>query len=528
MPIERDSPPPVIVSSSGAMDNQLISTDRSAEMGGVRRASFEAEPAVVQSNPMALDQPQPVDAFIRLALAENRAVRAARMNILALEHRIPQVTTLDDPVVSNTIFPIPAVAPQFSLMGYMPYDMLLAQQFPWFGTLRLRGQVAEEDVKVAIMELAAVQLDTVASVKRAYHDLHYSEQAEALLQENRKLAVDFVEIARQRYKTGTATQVDLLRAEVAVSDVDRELELTRQGLNEARTELARLIHASPETEFQTLPQADTARVPDELDRLYQLASISRPDLRGRLATIARDQKAVELAQKRFYPNVSLGLVYQDMEKTNAMTPRTAGGMPNVGLFVGFNLPVHRSKYRAGVCEAQARLAADSLLYENERDQAHRDVKDLFVQATVQRNILELLRRVNRPAAQQAFELTANDYRVGNAGVDYLSVINAWRELLQIEIQIAQADAELGKSLALLERAVGLSISENPPDPTAISQPLPESSPSTPANPTAEPGAETNSNPVSPEALATPEPTTITEDDSKAGADPISASVPQEP
>ena len=60
-------------------------------------------------------------------------------------------------------------------MGYMPYATLLAQQFPWCGTLRLRGQAAEDDVKIALFELAAAQLDVVANVKRAYYDLHFNE-----------------------------------------------------------------------------------------------------------------------------------------------------------------------------------------------------------------------------------------------------------------------------------------------------------------------------------------------------------------
>ena len=416
--------------------------------------------------------PQPVDTLIRRALEENRTVRAAKFNVLSLQHRIPQVTTLDDPVVSNTIFPIPAVAPQFSLMGYMPYDALLAQQFPWFGTLRLRGQVAEEDVKVALMELAAAQLDTVAAVKRAYHDLHFNERAEALLQENRTLAVDFLNIATQRYKTATATQVDVLRAQVAVSDIDRELENTRQGIAEARAELARQLHLSPETSLRTLPQLSNPDVPAELERLYQLAAASRPNLRGRLAAIARDEKAIELARKRFYPNLTLGVVYQDMEKTNAVTPKTASGMPNVGLFVGFNLPVYRNKYRAGVCEAEARRSADIQLYEDERDQVNRDVKDLFVQAKVQQNVIRLLSENNRVTAKQVFELTASEFRAANVGTDLLSVISAWRDVLQVELQIAQLEAELGKTLAGLERAVGVELNEHPPDPAAVSAPVP--------------------------------------------------------
>jgi outer membrane protein TolC len=411
---------------------------------------------------------QPVDVYIRRALDENRMVRAARFNVLALKHRVAQVTTLDDPVIANTIFPVPAVAPQFSLMGYMPYDALLAQQFPWFGTLKLRGQAAEEDVKVALFELAAAQLDVVAAVKRAYYDLYFNQRAQAILAENRRLAVDFLAIARERYRTGGATQTDVLRSEMAVTDIDREAELVRQGHAEARAELARLIHVDPETELAALPPATEAEVPGAVERLYRLAAASRPDLQGRLAAIARDEKAVALARKRYYPNVTLGVVYQDMQKTNAFSPQTASGVPNVGLFVGFNLPVYRKRLAAGVCEAQARAQADAQLYEAERDQAFREVKDLITQVKVQRNIIELLSTSNRPRSRQILEAVGSDYRAGN--VDYLSVVSAWREVLQVELQIAQVEAELGKALASLERAVGAQLNEHPPCPDAPAPP----------------------------------------------------------
>ena len=168
-----------------------------------------------------------------------------------------------------------------------------------------------------------------------------------------------------------------------------------------------------------------------------------------------------------------------MQKTNAMTPATATGQPNVGFFVGMNLPVYHKKLAAGVHEAEARAAADAKLYEAERDQTHRDVKDLFTQATVQQNVLSLLRRSNLPAAKRILELTASDYRAGAAGVDYLSLIGAWRELLQVQLQVAQMEAELGKTLASLERAVGVQLNEHPPDPreAGIAEPVKPGPPS---------------------------------------------------
>ena len=469
-PLE-ESPPPTSGASSpagrGTVDRDLLAASYLPPL---------PPPLAIRTGPSidAMDPPQtppellgprPVDPFIRRALCENRMVQAARFNVLAMKARIPQVTALDDPTASNTIYPIPAVGPQYSLMGYNPYNLMLSQQFPWFGTLRLRGEAAELDVQVALAELAAAQLDAVANVKRAYFDLHYYQKAESILIDNRKLAGDFVTIARSRYAAGNSTQQDVLRAEVAVADLDRELIRIRQGLVEARAELAQQLHISPESELQTLPELPLATIPAEVDRLYHLAAAARPEIKGRLASIARDEVAVALARKRYYPNYSVGLSYMDMEKTNAQTPKTAGGFPNVGLFVGFNLPVYRGKYRAGVCEAQARASADARLYEAERDSTNRDVKAALTQANSGRAVVDLFRSTILPRAHQALEAATGDYTNGN--VDYVTLITAWREVLQIELQLAQVEAELRKTLATLERAVGLQINEHPPSPSTV-------------------------------------------------------------
>jgi outer membrane protein TolC len=417
--------------------------------------------------------PQPIDAFITRALAENRTVQAAYHNVESLKYRIPQVTRLDDPVASNVVFPIPSVAPQYSLMGYNPYNLTLAQQFPWCGTLRLRGAVAEADVQIALAELAAAQLDAVAAVKRAYHNLHASLRIDEILAENRKILEDFRGIARDRLAVG-GTQQDVIRAEVLISELDRERANNTQSINAARSVLARQIHANPATEFQTRPALSEAAVPVEFERLYQLAVAARPELQGRLAAIARDEHAVELARKRFYPNLTLGLTYMDMEKTNAETPKTAGGFPNVGLFVAFNVPIYRDKYRAGVCEAKERMLADAKLYEAQRDEAASEIQDLMLQVLTQQNVLTLLRDSILPRTRAAFELARSDYARSN--VDYATVQSALREVLQIQLQIIQIEAELGKAIAGLERAVGTEINEHPPNassgPPAVPAPPP--------------------------------------------------------
>jgi outer membrane protein TolC len=439
-------------------------------------ATFPQPPAPEpMAAPAEFAGPQPLEAYIRRALAENRTVQAAFHNVQSLKYRIPQVTALEDPVAANTIFPIPSVAPQYSLMGYNPYNLTLAQQFPWFGTLRLRGEVADRDVRVALAELAAAQLDAIAAVKRAYFDLHAGEASAGLLAETREVLEDFRAIARSRVSVG-GSQQDVIRAGTLISELDRAVASNRQDIASARAALARQIHASPEADLGTEPDSPVDAVPNEIEHLYRLAVAARPELRGRLEAIARDEKAVELARKRSLPNVTLGFTYMDMTKTDAVTPRTAGGMPNIGLFVGFNLPIYRKKYEAGVHEARERAVADAKLYEAELDETHSEIKDAFTQARIQRDVQELLRDSILPRARQTLELARADYE--NQNVDIATVLSAQREVLQVAIQIAQVEAELGKALASLERAVGCELKENPDIPT----PAPDDAPDRPTPP----------------------------------------------
>ena len=273
-------------------------------------------------------------------------------------------------------------------------------------------------------------------------------------------------IARERVKSG-GTQQDVIKAEVLIADLDRELANNQQVIATARSALGRQLHIPPDTELKTSPTLALISAPAEIERLNDLAVMARPELQGRLAAIARDEKAIELARKRFYPNVTLGLTYMDMERTNAAGTRTASGSPNVGLFVGFNLPVYKNKYAAGVCEAQERALADAKLFEAQRDETYSEIQDLMIQARSQQNVLALLKDSILPRTKESLDLARSDYARSN--VDYATVLSALREVLQVQLQIAQIEAEFAKALAALERAVGCQLNEHPP-PAAPSGP----------------------------------------------------------
>ena len=221
-------------------------------------------------------------------------------------------------------------------------------------------------MKVALYELAASQLDIVATVKRSYYDLYFGERAEACSSRTAgspRISCDWsASGTRARPRRRPTCSGPRWR-----SDIDRELE--RPGSRSPNPGRNRPPDPrEPRVGLEGPSRGSRRDRPGRGGTALRIAVPGRPELKGRLAAIARDEKGIELARKRYYPNVTPGLVYQDMQKTNAVTPRTASGVPNVGLFVGFNLPVYRKKLAAGVCEAQARASADAALFESERDQ----------------------------------------------------------------------------------------------------------------------------------------------------------------
>jgi outer membrane protein TolC len=478
----------LLISIFFALPAGCVWDNRRSPTDDVRRASFqepvsppasgnppipEPTPPTETSSPLHAHVesagPRPVDEYIRRALAENRAIASARMRVLEMKNRIPQAIALDDPIVQNIIWPFPSNGPQYSLMGYMPYEMMISQQFPWFGTLKLRGLVADREMKIALAEMAQAQLDVVLAVKKAYLNLYAAERSVAILNENRSLATEFVELSRSRVANG-GSQQDLLRAEIAVTQLDKELALARQFEGEARADLAQQLHVSPESELHAIAEMPVANVPVEINRLYDMAISLRPELRAGLAAISRDEKAIELAKKRYFPQFTTGVAYSLMTRQDNPSPR-ADGHDNVGFVVGFNLPIYRGKLDSALCEAKAKAAADAMKFEAERDRTLREVKESLVQAKAQREMLDLLDSGILPKSEDALRLAASGYR--NATLDYLTLNTARQEWLQLQLQRVRLVAELGKALAMLERSVGTELREDiTPAASSAPEPLP--------------------------------------------------------
>jgi cobalt-zinc-cadmium efflux system outer membrane protein len=389
---------------------------------------------------------QPVEVYVRHALAQNPDIQAARKRVDAMANRVPQAASLKDPMLGVTAYPSPVQ----TAAGQQDVALTASQQVPWFGKLAGRAEVAESEVNVARAQLVAAELEVVEQVKRAYYELYYIQEAIRITRQDRQLLVDLTTIAESRYRTGQVSQQDVLRAQVEVSSLDAELIRLRQQRETAEARLARLMHVSPDTPLAAIERLPGEQIPQDLERLYRLAVAARPELHAELAALRRDQQSVELAQLGYFPDLTAGLTW--IETGDFGLSGVANGQDAVLLSFSVNAPVYRKRLDAGVREAEARAVSTARRYDSLRDRTTEEVKDLYVQATSQRDLLRLFRDEIIPKAQQTLEVSRSAYEVGK--IDFTTLLDNWRQVLRFELMVRRLESQLRQTLASLERVVG--------------------------------------------------------------------------
>jgi len=159
---------------------------------------------------------------------------------------------------------------------------------------------------------------------------------------------------------------------------------------------------------------------------------------------------VERARLNYYPDPTLGLTWIDTA-TAGISPM-ANGRDAVLLGVGFNMPIYRKRIEAGVREAEAQTVADTRRYDSLKDRTAEQVKDLFVRAQSQQELLVLFREDIIPKADQTLRVSSSAYQQGE--VDFLQLIDNWRQLLKFQLTEQRLMSQLRQTLASLERVVG--------------------------------------------------------------------------
>lgn len=384
---------------------------------------------------------------LRYAAAESRALEAAFLNWRAALEEVPQVTALPDPQAGYGYF----IDEVETRVGPQEHRLNIAQKFPWFGKLELRGDVAAQAADAEFERFQAAALELFQRVELAYNELFYLRGAIELTRDNLELLTQFEKIARTRYKVGAGSHPDVVRLQVELGKLEDRL----RELTDRRRPLAARLNAAlnrPADAPAPWPvELAPPQEPYEIEPLVAALKQRNPDLAALQRRLDQHRTATELARKDAWPDIMLKLDYiVTGEALNPSAPES--GKDPIIAGVSVNLPIWRDRYEASVREAiKRRLATASTRADLESRLVAGLEMAVFEHADAVRKVA-LYRDSLLPKARESLEASIIGYQ--NATVGFLDLLDAERVLLALELARRRAITDTANAAATIHMLVG--------------------------------------------------------------------------
>lgn len=390
-----------------------------------------------------------VGGYVRLALQRNPAIHAAQRRVERLGARVPQVTSLDDPMFQMAPFGEMAetAAGQVGLMT------VVSQKLPFPGKLDTRGRIAEQDAAMALADLQQTRLTVVADTRRAYWSFYFTTHALHTMRKSRSLLLDLKQIAESEYKAGKRSQTDVLRASVELSNLDNELIVLGQHQATARSMLNQLLDRPVDSALPEPKAAQADTIDADLDELLADAARHNPSIARAHERIEQFRQHQKLARLNRWPDLTVSVTYNVVEDQGMAM--SANGKDQWWFGFGVNLPIWTEKYQAAEREALQGMLEGVAQLTTEQNRIAFQVQDAYLRVKAQQKLIELFKDVIIPKTRQTMDASSSGYRVGS--VDFLTLVDNWRKLLNFELMYHRALADMEQAVADLERAVGRSV-----------------------------------------------------------------------
>ena len=388
------------------------------------------------------------------ALKHNPEIIAALHERDAASHRVAPAGALDDPMLEAGFANLPIDSLRFNREDMTMKMLGIAQRLPYPGKRGLRQDVASKDAEAVAYASTETVNRVVREVKMSYYDLALINRSIELVARNKSIVEQLLRIAEARYSVGQGAQADVLKAQTQLVKMTEELVKMNRERRVMEADLNKILGRTGDPLRPKTEMPGVEEVPLHIEALQETALRERPQLLGLRAIIDKNQRALDLARKDYYPDFDVRLSYGQREKSIADMPRP----DMISLSVAINLPIWRTqKLEPKIAEAQAmREQAISVLQAQQNELAAKLRQQVAI-AEQSRESAKLYESGILPQARLAFESTLSAYRVNR--VDFLTLLDSQMAVLNYEVNHAGVVVSYNKALAEIDQLVGRSAPE---------------------------------------------------------------------
>jgi outer membrane protein TolC len=200
---------------------------------------------------------------------------------------------------------------------------------------RLAALLADQTVRATVQE-------TVYAAELGYHSVLLDQHLYTISADAVKASQAHLDSVRQKRAAGVASDYDVLRAEVELSNFTAQLIQSRNAINVARAGLVKIMGISQDSSFTLNDELKYSAFSITMEQAVAAAYKNRPDLFSRELGIRQQKELLSIAQSQYYPNINafFNNIWSNPDPHNQMiidwgTAYNYGVMASWPIFDGF-------------------------------------------------------------------------------------------------------------------------------------------------------------------------------------------------
>lgn len=321
-----------------------------------------------------------------------------------------------------------------------------------FGGIRRDIEAANADINAQIEDRRNTLVTLLAEVARNYTELRGAQQEITIAEANLKAQQETLDITKTRFDAGLVSDLDVQRAKAQVETTASQIPTLTTSAQQSIHLLSVLLGEEPgaltdelsnQTPIPQTPPVIPVGLPSELLR-------RRPDVRRAERQLAAQTARIGVATSDLFPKFSLtGFLGLTSSKFSKLTN---SGSTTWSILPGVSWPVFDfGRIRSNIAVENAREQQAAIFYEQTVLTSLREVADSMIAFSQEQTRHENL--VGAVEANERAVKLANDlYKQGLT--DFLSVLQAQRDLFVSEAALVQSDSLVSSNLVALYKALG--------------------------------------------------------------------------
>jgi outer membrane protein TolC len=380
-------------------------------------------------------------AFIREVLRSNPTIEAARHGWRAAQARVRQAGALEDPMLEVGLSPL-SVASASAPLGY---EVALRQRLPWFGKRSLDRSVALAEASAAKSDYEGVRRELALAAATLYDDYFVAVRSLDINTAHLQLMRVMRDSAAVQLGSGHGSAQDTLQAEAELTHMEHDAVILASERDVKVARMNELLHRPPDLSLPPPPLelSPPAALDVSTPALEAEALAHRPDITAARERARGEEMRRQRAEREYYPDMTVSASYNSM-----------WDMPEHRLMLGLelNLPVMLEKRRGATVEASALSAQHESEVARLTDAARTQVFVLVKRHQESAHVLELFASRLLPVARDQIDVARAAFATSR--VPFAGVIEAERNLRQVELDYQMAQAQHAQRRSELEHALG--------------------------------------------------------------------------